>query len=148
MNRRGFLRAAGSLAVAAPIPAVVPVAAVAGSGVLTGSMGAAASVVWTQEMAEAYGVALPLLDEPVQARMAFLEAYRDRVRAARDSGAPVRWVPSLGTDPHGREAALVAAVGAGRLSVSHATALLPVSASQAVIQRLSGVMALGERGVA
>lgn len=43
------------------------------------------SVVWTAEMAEAYGIAYQLLDGRgnIQARMAFIEAYKSRVDAAR-----------------------------------------------------------------
>lgn len=105
----------------------------------------AASVVWTQEMAEAYGVAAGLMETPVQARMAFLEAYRERVRQARDARTPVRWTPSLGHDPLGREPALMEAVQKGRLSVERATALLPHNADQAVLERIEsmGVKALG-----
>lgn len=99
----------------------------------------AGSVVWTDEMAAAYGVAAPLMDSPVQARMAFLEAYRERVRIARDAGTPVRWTPSMGTDPRGREAALMAAVGAGRMSAEHATSLLPFNAPQSLIARIEAM---------
>ena len=82
----------------------------------------AGSVVWTDEMAAAYGVAAPLLAEgdKVAARMAFLEAYARSVAQARDAKLPVNWTPSLGTDVHGREVALRVAVGAGRLSLTHA----------------------------
>ncbi|ALQ51887.1 hypothetical protein [Nitrosomonas ureae] len=85
------------------------------------------SVVWTQEMAEAYGVCCQLINDgdTVQARMAFLEAYRDRCAKARDQGVAVTWIPSLGHDPHGREQVLVEAVEKGRLTASHAEKLLP-----------------------
>src|ERR1043165_278765 len=42
----------------------------------------APSVVWTQEMASAFGIALPLMDDPVAARMAFKEAYAKAVAKA------------------------------------------------------------------
>lgn len=85
------------------------------------------SVVWTEEMAEAYGIASPLINEgdAVQARMAFTETYRDRCAKARDAGIPVRWLPSLGHDPHGREQVLLDAVEKGRLTASHVEKLLP-----------------------
>lgn len=87
----------------------------------------AASVVWSDEMAEAWGVARPLIDagDLVAARVAFIEAYRKAVQAARDAGRPVRWRPSLGTDPRGREAAVREAVERGRLSAERARAILP-----------------------
>lgn len=88
--------------------------------------GEEASVVWTTEMQQAYGVALPLLQEGdvVAARMAFLERYRALVQAARDSGAAPVWQPSLGTDQFGRAAALETAVRLGRIEQNHAHALL------------------------
>jgi hypothetical protein len=87
----------------------------------------ATSVVWTEEMSQAWGVAQPLLAEgdQVAARMAFLEHYRGIVQAARDRGQPPRWTPSLGHDPAGREEVLVRAVELGRLSAAHVAGLLP-----------------------
>lgn len=87
----------------------------------------AQSVVWTAEMAEAYGAAYPLIrdGENVQARMAFLERYRTLVRESRDAGKPVRWTASLGHDPQGREPVLLEAQAKGRLSADHVVGLLP-----------------------
>ena len=86
------------------------------------------SVVWTEEMCQAHAVAKPLLDEgdQVAARMAFAEAYRRMIQAARDAGAPVHWTPSLGHDPHGRESVLLEAVRLGRLTQTHVAGLLPL----------------------
>jgi hypothetical protein len=85
------------------------------------------TVVWTDEMSEAWGVALPLLNEgdPIAARMAFKERYEALVREARRLGKPPRWTPSLGTSAHGRETAIAEAVAKGRLSSEHAMRLLP-----------------------
>lgn len=87
----------------------------------------ATSVVWTTEMAEAWGIALPLLNEgdAVAARMAFKESYAGIVSRARDARQPVRWMPSLGHDKHGREAVLLDAVAKNRLAASHVARLLP-----------------------
>jgi hypothetical protein len=87
----------------------------------------ASSVVWTEEMAEAFGVAYPLKrsGENIQARMAFLEKYRNAVRMARDAGKAVHWTPSLGHDPHGRETVLLEAQRLGRLAADHVAGLLP-----------------------
>lgn len=94
----------------------------------------ASSVVWTDEMAQAFGVAAPLLeDDPIQARMAFLESYKAKVQAARDEGWPVKWTPSLGQDSRGRESVLLEAVNKGRLSAPHAQKLLPYNASADVV---------------
>jgi hypothetical protein len=86
----------------------------------------AVSVVWSDEMRIAFGVAGPLMEEdPVAARMAFKEAYITAVQKARDEGTSVRWEPSLGHDPNGREAVLIQAAQLGRLTTEHALSLLP-----------------------
>jgi hypothetical protein len=76
------------------------------------------TVVWTDEMAAAYGIAAPLLaqGEPIAARMAFLEHYRAAVAKARLDGVPVRWRPSFGRDPRDRERALAEAADKGRIA--------------------------------
>lgn len=85
------------------------------------------SVVWTDEMRFAYGVAAPLIEEGdlVAGRMAFLENYRALVQKARDESIPVRWEPSLGWDARGREGVLLEAAQKGRLSAAHVAGLLP-----------------------
>jgi len=87
----------------------------------------ATTVVWTEEMATAMGVAQPLLDkgEDIPARMAFKEAYTKLVQEARDARRPVKWTASLGHDPRGREQVLTEAVERGRLPAAHVAGLLP-----------------------
>lgn len=87
----------------------------------------AGSVVWTEEMARAFGAAYPLLrsGEPIPARMAFLERYRSEVRKARDKGVKVKWTPSLGQDVGGRESVLLEAAQLGRLPRDYVQGLLP-----------------------
>lgn len=85
-----------------------------------------ASIVWTPEMRDAFAVARPLIgQDDVAARMAFLESYRKLCSEARSVGAPATWEPSLGHNPAGRVHALTVAVEKGRLTQSHAQALLP-----------------------
>jgi hypothetical protein len=84
------------------------------------------SAFWTQEMREAFGVCSSLLDDdPVQARMAFLEAYRKKVTDARDAGAAIYWEFTPGRDKSGREQALIEGVEKGRISSEAALRLLP-----------------------
>jgi len=85
------------------------------------------SVVWSEEMAAAFGVALPLLvdGDRTAARFAFREAYVKLVGDARDQRRPVRWSPSLGTDRQGKELAMREAVEKGRISVEKARELVP-----------------------
>lgn len=87
----------------------------------------AETVVWTEEMAEAYGVCSALLAEgdSVAARMAFKEKYSALLAQARAEFKPVRWSATLGTDKAAREDALKLAVETGKLSADHARKLLP-----------------------
>ena len=80
------------------------------------------SAVWTDEMAQAFGVAVGLLDagDKVAARMAFKETYLLLVGQARDKGVPVVWRVTLGHDINGREAVLIAAVDRGRIGYEQA----------------------------
>jgi hypothetical protein len=88
------------------------------------------TVVWTEEIAQARGIALPLLEagDEVGARMAFKEAYGRLVAEARNCGKAPAWSASLGFDPRLRRVALEAAVQANRLPRSDAYQLSgPVS---------------------
>lgn len=89
-------------------------------------MDEAATVVWTDEMARAWGVALPMIDsDKVAARMAFKAAYQKAVDEARQGNVAPKWRPSLGHDKDGREHAIRQAVTLGRLTAQRATELLP-----------------------
>lgn len=85
------------------------------------------SVVWTTEMAEAYGVAAPLLGQgqAIAARMAFIEYYERSLATARSEQRPAHWLPSLGHDQQGRAAAVNDAIRKGRLTAAHGLSLLP-----------------------
>lgn len=86
-----------------------------------------ASIVWTEEMARAWGLALPLLEagDVGAARTVFADNYARAVQQARMRREQVRWMPSLGSDVKAREAAVLEAVRKGRLTVTQASALLP-----------------------
>lgn len=79
------------------------------------------SIVWTEEMRTAYGVAATLADDPIAARMAFKESYLSQVGEARAKGQLVKWSASLGWDKQRREAVLCEAVEKGRLTHEEAT---------------------------
>jgi hypothetical protein len=89
------------------------------------------SCVWTMEMAQAWGIAYPLIvdGDRIGARMAFRDAYTRIVAASRAHLRKVQWMPSLGRDHRGREAALAEAVEKGRLTHEHAQSLLPSNAN-------------------
>ena len=103
------------------------------------------SVVWSDEMARAFGVAGPLLAQgyKIAARMAFKEAYSRMVAEARDAGRKVSWTPSLGHDERGRAAALQVAAEAGRIGHDHAAALAPElpAPSARILQLVQGMKA-------
>lgn len=81
------------------------------------------TVVWTVEMAAAWGVANEAGSDRVAARNAFLAAYRRMVSDARDQAVPVQWTPSLGTNMAGRGPVIEDAVRLGRLGVDNVNRL-------------------------
>jgi hypothetical protein len=85
------------------------------------------SVVWTEEIAIAWGVALPLLAENnrAAAHMAFREKYTKLVAEARANGSRPKWTLSPGWDTSGRLSAVETAVSAGRITAERACLILP-----------------------
>lgn len=98
-----------------------------------------ASAVMTEEMAEAYGIAKPLLDEgdQVAARMAFKDAYSRIVEKNKLAGIAPKWFPSLGIDSAMRETVITEAVRLGRIGVEHAAKSVLAIADRIQSQRLS-----------
>jgi hypothetical protein len=90
------------------------------------------SVVWTEEMAHAWGVVLPLLDsgDASTAQNVFRDLYVKCVLEARLRREPAHWTPSLGSDVAAREQVLRDAVDAGRMTAAHAALLLEGSAKE------------------
>lgn len=86
-----------------------------------------ATVVWTEETAQAFAIARPALEirDKIGARMAFKAAYDRLVQQAREDRQPAKWSASLGWDVEQRRRVLEAAVQCKRLSASHAAGLLP-----------------------
>jgi hypothetical protein len=83
------------------------------------------SVVWTEEMREAFGPAIALADDKVAARLAFKEKYAQLLLEARQKRTLPAWTLSLGYDPAGRADAVREARGKGRLTAEQAAKLLP-----------------------
>jgi len=98
-----------------------------------------ASAVMTEEMAQALHIAQPLIDDGDQigARMAFIEAYKRIVDAAKLEGVPVKWFASLGFDKEERTSVVADAVRLGRLSVDHAASLLPPEKAIAMLENIN-----------
>lgn len=100
------------------------------------------SVVWTEEMAASWGIAMPLFDvgDKLGARNAFRETYIAAVARARSAATPPKWSPSLGHSPAGRERALLEAVEKGRMKIEHAQRLYPHLQATPQFERLLGVL--------
>lgn len=86
-----------------------------------------ATVVWSNETAQAFSIARPALEirDKIGARMAFKAAYDRLVQDARERGEPAKWSASLGWDAEQRRNVQEAAVACNRLPASHAAGLLP-----------------------
>lgn len=85
------------------------------------------TVVWTDEIAQAWGVARPILalGDRIGARQAFVSAYQRLVNEARAAGRAPRWTLSPGRNAARRRAVVEQAVADGRISADRAKALLP-----------------------
>ena len=77
------------------------------------------TVVWTPEVAQAWGVARVVYGEgdEVGARMAFKETYARLVAEARAARRPLRWDVAEGFDPGRKAEAMRIAAGRGRIPV-------------------------------
>lgn len=93
------------------------------------------TVVWTEEMARAFGICQTVLatGDEVGARMAFKDAYNRMVATARAAGLPAVWSVSAGWDGERRAVALDRAVAAGLLEAPRAALLLPNGAVDASV---------------
>lgn len=89
------------------------------------------TVVWTDEMAQAWDVARPIANgrDLVGARMAFIAAYERLVRTARDERRIPAVTVSIGWDGEGRAAAVEKAVLLGYLPAEKAQEFLPALAA-------------------
>lgn len=98
----------------------------------------AKTIVWTQEMAEAWRLARPVLDggDEVGARMAFREAYGRLVDGARAARVAPKWDVSLGFDKALQVRALEQAQAAGLLPAPVVAALLPAPEKTGGLQSL------------
>lgn len=102
-----------------------------------------ATVVWNEEIAEAWDIARCIEGDSQGARMAFRDAYERIVTANRAVKISPRWFASLGRDPAGREKPILEArrknlIGSGiaRAAISHnPTAVLELERIDAEISR-------------
>lgn len=85
------------------------------------------AVVWTEEMASAYGICRDLIlrDDLVGARMAFIEAYNERCADARVRGIPVNWGLSPGNSHDACVGAVILALTQDRITREQAEHILP-----------------------
>lgn len=83
------------------------------------------SVVWTDEIAQSFGLVRGMLSDRVGARLAFIEAYRGRLAEAQAEKREPVWWASLGHDPAGRAGVILEAVEKGRLAPAAVHRMLP-----------------------
>lgn len=85
------------------------------------------TVVWTNEMQDAFSAARTLLDagDKIGARMAFKESYERMVSEARAAHRPAQWMVSLGWDVAKRAGPIREALQMGRLSQVQVQHCLP-----------------------
>lgn len=104
----------------------------------------ALTVVWSDEICEAFSIARPVLSagDKIGARMAFKDAYDRIARFGRESGKSPKWTASLGWDKEHRTVALKRAESAGLLSSKVVAALLPAPTGGLLENALFGNKAL------
>jgi len=91
--------------------------------------------IMTEQMADAMGIARPLLeDDRIAARMAFKDAYTRIVQDARDKGLKPKWFVSLGHDKQGRAGPIADAIRNGKLGIDHAISLMGPDEKAEVLQ--------------
>lgn len=83
------------------------------------------SLIWTDEMREAYRVALGVRDDAVACRMTFKEVYQQEVRQARETKRRITWTLSKGTDKALLEQVILEGVKDGKLTAAYAQRQLP-----------------------
>src|SRR4029077_12716680 len=74
------------------------------------------SMIWTDEMREAYGISLGIVGDEVAARMAFKESYTLAVSKARNERRAPSWSVSRGTDKVLLESVLALGVQQGKIT--------------------------------
>lgn len=83
-----------------------------------------ATVVWTDEISQAFATCSKVFPDEVGARMAFKDTYSRLVTGVRGCGMPARWSVSLGWDMRKRDAVLAQAVTAKLLPAPLVAGLL------------------------
>lgn len=93
------------------------------------------TVVWTEEMADAYTFAAPLLadGDKIAARMAFKKAYERLCTHSAMQSTPLRWKVSVGFDKSQTQDVVDAAVEKGWLSRQQARRYIPAPMEGGVI---------------
>lgn len=86
------------------------------------------TTVWTEEMAEAFAIAYPLLQDgdKIGARMAFKAAYDRICNLSSLQSKPIHWKVSIGYDKTMIESVVQRAIELGRLTHQQAVKYIPV----------------------
>ena len=105
-----------------------------------------ATVVWTEEIAEAWGAARSVmaLGDEVGARVAFRDVYNRIVHDARCARRPLVWQAALGTDRTRQASALRIAVDMGRIKPTELAEVEALPAPRGALQLAAPVDADGK----
>ena len=106
----------------------------------------AETVVWTEEMRDAFAICKPLLEacDNIGARMAFKDAYTRLVHEANRANRPARWELSAGHDQTKRQVAVQHAAKLGRIAAPQAAMFLPAPPSERLQRSPEGLAKLKE----
>lgn len=109
----------------------------------------AETVVWTDEMAQAWAVAAPVFGngDEVGARMSFKETYNRLVSEARQARRAANWHPSYGFDPERRVLAVENACAAGLLPAPDVALLADQSRLQIGGPSIEAIASLAPEGI-
>ncbi len=87
-----------------------------------------ATIVWTEEMRDAWGIARLVQDDKFTAPRCFREEYLKLITESRSSKRPVKWEISLGQDKAQREAAIQDAIRRGWITDERASQYIAIPA--------------------
>jgi hypothetical protein len=106
-------------------------------GIAVRALDESLTVTWTDEIAEAWGIARPIHDagDEIGARLAFRDAYRRVTEQAKRAGRAANWWPTLGHDATGREPEVQRAATAGLLE--HSAALMLAAPDDQTLNRVA-----------
>ena len=97
------------------------------------------SMIWSEEMREAYRVANEIAEDEIAARMTFKEVYAKAVSTARNEGRQPNWCLSMGTDKAEVERVVLRGLQHGKLTPKYARTVLPFTENPEVLKMIATI---------